>query len=187
MAIEMHHKGTRATMESPSKAPDREVVITRFLDAPRERVFRAWTDPRLLSRWWGPRSFTTPTCQMDPRVGGAYRLVMRSPDGVLYPIKGVIREFEAPDLLAFTADLSGHPAKWHDLIHKHMKKGSARPVKGPVSTITAMFEEQGRRTRLSVWSLLESAEIRDAFLKIGVTEGWEESLDRLEELLKRNE
>ena len=184
MATEINKKGTGATMESPSKSPEREVVLTRIIDEPRERVFQAWTDPKLLSRWWGPRSYTAPTCEMDPRVGGAYRLVMRSPDGVFYPIKGVIREFEAPERLALTADLSGHPTKWHDLVYKHMKRGSVRPAKGPVSIITATFEEQGRKTRLAVWNLLESIDLREAFLKIGMTRGWEESLDRLEELLK---
>ena len=71
---------------------DREVVLTRTFDAPRALVFRAFTEPRHLARWWGPRGMANPVCEMDVRPGGAYRIVMRSADGTDYPITGVYRE-----------------------------------------------------------------------------------------------
>jgi uncharacterized protein YndB with AHSA1/START domain len=77
-----------ATAKAPSPTAP-EVTIVRIIKAPRVRVWTAWTDPKQMAQWWGPNIFTTPVCEMDVRLGGLYRLVMRSPDGVDYPIKGV--------------------------------------------------------------------------------------------------
>jgi uncharacterized protein YndB with AHSA1/START domain len=65
--------------------------MTRVLDAPRALVFRAWTDPALMAKWWGPSSFTNPLCELDPRPGGAIRIHMRAPDGTVYPMTGELR------------------------------------------------------------------------------------------------
>ena len=81
---------------------EREVVLTRVFDAPRELVFEAWTDPRHLARWWGPKGFTNPVCEVDLKVGGAWRIVMRARDGVEYPCGGVYREIVPPERLVFT-------------------------------------------------------------------------------------
>ena len=67
----------------------REVTITRIIDAPRELVFKAWTDPKHMAQWWGPRYFTNPICEMDVRPGGAILIHMRGPDGVIYPIEEI--------------------------------------------------------------------------------------------------
>ena len=64
---------------------DREIVVTRLIDAPRELVFEAWTDPKHVDKWWGPRGFTSTTSEMDVRPGGIWRLVMHGPDGRDYP------------------------------------------------------------------------------------------------------
>ena len=69
------------TSDSTTSA-ERELLLTRTLDAPRALVFRAWTEPEHLARWWGPQGFTTPSCTMDVRPGGAWRICMRAPDGV---------------------------------------------------------------------------------------------------------
>ena len=90
----------------------REVVITRIFDAPREFVFKAWTDPKHMARWWGPMGFTNPICELDARVGGAWRIVMRSPAGIEYPCGGVYREIVEPERLVFTniaTDNEGNP------------------------------------------------------------------------------
>ena len=76
-------------------APDtatHDLTLTRILDAPRELVFRVWTDETHLARWWGPSGFTNPVCEIDVRVGGAWRIVMRAPDGTEYPCQGVYLE-----------------------------------------------------------------------------------------------
>src|ERR1700758_5407923 len=74
----------------------RTVDITRVFDAPRERVFAAWTKAEHLARWFGPKGFTVPSCEADPRPGGAFCLVMRSPDGKDYRVRGNYREVVAP-------------------------------------------------------------------------------------------
>src|SRR5580704_17141265 len=87
---------------TPAAAPEREVIITRIFDAPRSLVFKAWTDPKHIQRWWGPKGFTNPVCELDVRVGGAWRIVMRGPNGVDYPGSGVYREIVEPERLVFT-------------------------------------------------------------------------------------
>src|SRR5262245_47426987 len=81
---------------------EREVTITRVLAAPRELVFRAWTDPVHLAQWWGPKGFTNPVCEIDVRVRGALRIVMRAPDGSEYAVKGEFLEVVPPQRLVFT-------------------------------------------------------------------------------------
>jgi len=92
-------------------AADREIVITRVLSAPRSLVFETWSNPRHLARWWGPKDFTLPGCEMNFRPGGAYRFVMRGPDGKDYPFHGVYLEIVAPERIVFTAIIDNAPGK----------------------------------------------------------------------------
>ncbi len=80
----------------------REFVITREFDAPRELVFKAWTDPKHLARWWGPKGFTNPVCDWDARPGGKIYDVMRAPNGQDFPMGGEFREIVAPERLVFS-------------------------------------------------------------------------------------
>ena len=97
--------------EKPSTGPGAQaVVVTRVLDAPRSLVFRAWTEPERLKRWWGPRGFTAPVVETDPRIGGRYLWGMRSPDGHESYTTGVFREFVEPERFVVTesfADADG--------------------------------------------------------------------------------
>ncbi len=160
---------------------DREFVISRMFDAPRALVFKAWTDPNQMARWWGPRTFMNPVCEMDVRPGGAYRIVMRSPEGVNYPIKGVYREIVVPERIVMTMDCSEHPDAWHDLVNPNRRKEERDPAGEMLSMVT--FEEIDGKTKLTVRTRFNSAAIRDAMLKMGMTEGWSQSLDRLAEEL----
>jgi len=81
----------------------REFVITREFDAPRELVFKAWTDPKHLAQWWGPRGFTNPVCEWNAQPGNAIHVVMRAPNGTDYPMGGEFREIVAPERLVFTS------------------------------------------------------------------------------------
>ena len=102
---------------SISAAADRELVVTRVIDAPRRLVFKAWTQPEHIARWWGPQGFTTIHCEMDIRVGGAYRFGMRSPQGTEHWKRGVYREIVEPERIVFTfawEDADGHPG--HELL-----------------------------------------------------------------------
>ncbi|HET6251173.1 MAG TPA: SRPBCC domain-containing protein [Tepidisphaeraceae bacterium] len=170
-----------AENESANRSADGDFVITRVFDARRELVFKAWTDPAHLSRWWGPRPFTTPVCEMDVRPGGKYRIVMRSADGVDYPITGVFREVDSPRRLVMTMDCSEHPPQWHDMVKPNRSKEETNPAGIMLTTVT--FDDEGGKTRLTVRTHFASDAIGAAMKKMGMREGWSQSLDRLAELL----
>jgi uncharacterized protein YndB with AHSA1/START domain len=146
---------------------EKELVLTRVFNAPRKRVWKAWTDPKRLAQWWGPRGFTNPVCEVDLRPGGAIRIDMRGPDGSVYPMTGAYREVVAPERLVFTASALD-------------EKG--RPLFEVLNTVT--FAEQGGKTRLTVRAQVVSKTAgADAYLR-GMEEGWGQSLERLDALLK---
>jgi uncharacterized protein YndB with AHSA1/START domain len=165
--------GSSATQE----ASEREFVITRTFEAPRELVFKAWTDPKRMAQWWGPHGFTNPICELDARPGSAWRIVMRGPDGVEHPARGVYREIVEPERLVMTIDHSGLPDQWHDMVSPGRDRTKGKPALEAVSTVT--FEEVGGKTKVTVRQRFESAGVRDALLKIGMNEGWSQSLERL--------
>lgn len=160
---------------------DDEFFIARLIDAPRELVFQAWTEPRHLTRWWGPAGFDNPVCEMDARPGGAFRITMRGPDGTDYPITGEIKTFSPPALLVMTLDCREHPAAWHDMIDP------SRTTDNPAGIMlqTVSFEEVDGKTRLTIRTRAASAAILEAMRKIGINAGWTSSLDRLEVLMER--
>ncbi len=148
---------------------EREITITRVFDAPRALVFKAWTDAKVLAQWWGPKGFTNPVCEIDPRVGGALRIHMRAPDGSIYPMKGEIREIVPPERLAFTniaVDEAGN----------HIIEG--------FTTVT--FADENGKTRLTLHTrgsaIVEKAV---AYLQ-GMEMGWTMSIDKLQALLARS-
>jgi len=159
-----------------------EFFITRTFNAPRELVWKMWTDPKHMTQWWGPRIFTCPICALDVRVGGTYRVVMRDSDGIDYPCEGFYREIVEPERLVMTMDCSGHPDAWHDLVNPNRDK-TKKPFLEMLQTVT--FEKLDEKTRLSIRTRFESRAIRDAMLKMGMTEGWTQSLERLEEQLAK--
>ena len=96
---------------------ERELVVTRIIDAPRDLVFRAWTEPEQVARWWGPQGFVTTHCDMDIRPGGAFRCCMRSPAGTDHWKRGVYREIVDPERIVFTfawENADGNPG--HELL-----------------------------------------------------------------------
>lgn len=148
----------------PSVVPstDREIVATRTYDAPRDLVFRMWTDPKHIGNWWGPRGFTTTTSEMDVRPGGRWLHVMRGPDGRDYP-----NEITYVDVV--------EPRR---LVYEH---GPA-----PVFHVTVSFAEEGDRTTVTARMRFASAEQRDGVAKAyGAVEGLHETLGRLAEELQR--
>src|SRR5262245_34543305 len=143
----------------------RDVTITRLLDAPRDRVFHMWTDPARVAQWWGPHGFTNPVCEVDARPGGAMRIHMRAPDGVVHPMRGIF-ETVAPERLVFTAipeDLAGNV-----LLEAH-------------TTVT--LAEQGGKTKLTVQaSAIELAPVASDMIA-GMEAGWTQTLERLADAL----
>jgi uncharacterized protein YndB with AHSA1/START domain len=161
---------------------DREHVISRTFDAPRELVWKAWTEPQRMAQWWGPNCFTNPVCDLDVRPGGAYRIVMRSPDGVDYPLKGIYRDVVPPKLLVYTVDISDHPEDWHGLLKKNLKGNAADTSKPVLHNVS--FEAEGPKTRVTIRQSFASVALRDAFVKMGMEQGWGQSLDRLANALQ---
>jgi uncharacterized protein YndB with AHSA1/START domain len=136
---------------------DREIVITRVFDAPRSLVFDAWTDPRHIASWWGPKGFTTTIHHMDVRPGGEWRFMMHGPDGVDYPNKIVYLEIAKPERLVYDHGDEGQ---------RHFR-------------VTITFEEQAGKTRLTMRSLFPSAAERDEVVtKYHAIEGGNQTLDR---------
>ena len=165
------------------KSADRDFVITRTFDAPRPLVFKAWTDPKQMAHWWGPHGFTNPICELDVRPSGKWRIVMRGPDGSEHPAKGTYVEIVEPERIVMTIDHSELPEEWHDMVNPNRPKGQPRPaVEGQT---TVLFEDLGGKTRLTVRIKFESAAIRDSLLRIGMNDGWSQTLERLTAVLSR--
>jgi uncharacterized protein YndB with AHSA1/START domain len=149
------------TFATPS---DREVSMTRVFAAPRHAVFEAWTKPEHVSRWWGWRSSTMAVCEIDLRVGGAYRFVTREANGMMVAFRGVYQEIVAPERLAYTEIFEDYPDS--------------------VSVTTTVFEESGGKTTMTSTTIYESQDVRDMVIQSGMEAGASESMDRLAELLQ---
>jgi uncharacterized protein YndB with AHSA1/START domain len=142
---------------------DREIVMTRVFDAPRTRVFDALTKPELLTRWYGPQGWSLASCEVDLKVGGAWRFLMRRADGTKFPMHGVYREIAPPDRLIYTESYDD------DFF-------------GDLLVTTDLVEDSARTTLLST-VLHKSKEVRDANAA-GVEQGAAGSFDKLAELLR---
>jgi uncharacterized protein YndB with AHSA1/START domain len=142
---------------------DRQIVMTRVFNAPRELVFKAHVDPALISQWWGLRSHTTIVDQLDARPGGKWRFVQRGADGREEGFRGEFREVVPPERFTWTFEWEGMP--------------------GHIGLETATFEEHAGQTTLTWTSNFNTVEERDGVLASGMEGGANESADRLEELL----
>jgi uncharacterized protein YndB with AHSA1/START domain len=141
---------------------ERELVLTRLFDAPRELVFKAWTDPKRVAQWWGPHGFTNPVCELDARPGGAIRIHMRSPDGTVYPMTGVYQEVVEPERIVFIS------AALDD-------KGN--PMFEVLTTVT--WAEQGGKTKQIMRARVIKTTPQAAPYIAGMEQGWTQSLERL--------
>jgi len=153
---------------SNEKTADREIVITRVFDAPRERVFNAMTDPKQVVQWWGPKGFTTTIEKMDVRPGGVWKHVMHGPDGTDYPNKSVFIEVVKPERIVYS--------------HGGGKKG------GPAAQFQATwtFEALGDQTKLTLQMVFPTAVARDQVVKqYNAIEGGNQTLDRLADHLAK--
>jgi uncharacterized protein YndB with AHSA1/START domain len=158
---------TSTRSSSVTKSAARDLVITRIFDAPRELVFKAWVVSKQLARWWGTHGFTNPVCELDARPGGAIRIDMRGPDGVVYPMKGAFHKIAEPELLVFTSSA--------------FDDEQGAPQLKILNTIT--FIGLGDKTRLTLRvDVVRSTPPVEAALA-GMEEGWSQSLDRLADVL----
>jgi uncharacterized protein YndB with AHSA1/START domain len=150
------------TVTTPS---DREIVLTRVFDAPRELVFEAHTSCEHMSKWWGPRRYEVSSCEIDFRPGGKWRMVHRgSEGGEEYGFRGEFREIVRPEKIVWTFEWEGMP--------------------GHVSVDTLTLEEEDGKTRLTATSVFDTVEDRDGMLQSGMEEGAAETWDRLAEYVE---
>jgi uncharacterized protein YndB with AHSA1/START domain/DNA-binding MarR family transcriptional regulator len=145
----------------------KELTLTRVFDAPRELVFKAWTDPKLVAQWWSPNGFTNPVCELDARPDGSILIHMRGPDGVEYPMQGVYHEVVPPERLVFTTRAVADAAGSFQLeVHN-----------------TVTFAELGGKTQLTLHAVVIKATSAAAGALAGMEAGWSQSLDKLAGIL----
>jgi len=142
----------------PVSTADREIVISRVFDAPRELMFDAWTNPEHVGKWWGPNGFTTTTHEIDIRPGGVWRFIMHGPDGTDYDNHIVYNEITKPERLVYT---HGPAPKFQSVV---------------------TFSDHGDRTKVTMRTILETPEVRDNLAKYAV-EGGRQHLRNLAEFL----
>ncbi|TDU70650.1 uncharacterized protein YndB with AHSA1/START domain [Prosthecobacter fusiformis] len=162
-----------------------EWSMTRSFEASPADLFQAWTDAATFSQWWGPHAFTNAVCITDPRPGGEYRVTMRSPDGTDYPLHGRYLEIQSPDLWVMTMDCTDHPPAWHDVVKPERTPEETNPA-GVMRLSVSLIEGDGH-TRMDLRIRFVSPAIRDAFVRMGIQDGWGESLDSLAALLAAKE
>ena len=154
---------------APATAADRELMLTRLIRAPREKVYRAWTEPELLKQWFAPLPYTTPVAELDVRPGGKSLIVMRGPDGVDLPNPGVYLEVVPNQRLVST---DAYTSAWV-------------PSEKPFLTIILTFEDEGGHTRYTARALHWSVADRVAHEKMGFHEGWGICADQLTALAEK--
>jgi uncharacterized protein YndB with AHSA1/START domain len=147
--------------------PDREIVVSRVFDAPRELVFEAWTDPEQVVQWWGPHGFTTTNHEMDARPGGVWRFVMHGPDGTDYGNRVEFTEVSKPERL----------------VYNH---GPDDESEGLSFRVTVTFDEADGKTRLTLRLVFASAAERDQAVEFGALKGGKQTLERLAEHLAKS-
>ena len=156
-------EGGKSHLESLSEflahlaATDRDFVVTRTFDAPRERVFGAWTDPKQMAQWWGPQGCTVPVCELDARPGGRIHIVIRSPQGD-FPIVGEYVEIVRPSRIVMRRDRK---------------------------LTTVLFDEHFGKTTLTLKQTFETAAEAEENRKSGAVEGWAGTFAKLDALLVR--
>ena len=148
----------------------KELTLTRVVRAPREVVFRAWTDPELLVQWWGPHGVSGAECEIDPRPGGVFRVVMVAGDelgdqaGERWPVRGIFQSYEPPSRLVLA---SGAVDDVDGTVH-------------PEGTTTVEFEDLGDgTTKLTVTATATGVTEQAGPMLEGMTQGWNETLDKL--------
>lgn len=146
-----------------------DLVLTRLINAPREKLFRAWTEPKLVVQWFAPWPWTTVRAEMDVRPGGSSLVVMRSPEGEEFPNPGIFLEVVKNERLVFT---DAYTSAWV-------------PSPKPFMTAILTFEDEGGKTRYTARARHWNAEDKASHEKMGFHEGWGQCTNQLAELVAR--
>lgn len=155
------HAINASTATTEDRPANRTLIIERVFKASPERVFKAWTDPAILIKWWGPEGFETPDCEMDVRAGGAWRTTMVSPKGEGHTVSGVYREISPPTRLVMTWGWEQDGERGHETV------------------IEVTFQPSGSGTKMRlVQSVFETQNSRDMH-----SQGWNSTFNDLERVL----
>jgi uncharacterized protein YndB with AHSA1/START domain len=158
-----------AALAESATNTSRELSLSRIIDAPREKVFKAWTDPELLKQWFAPLPWTTPHAELDVRPGGANLIMMKGPQGQEFPNRGVYLEVVENERLVFTDAYTG---AWE-------------PAEKPFMTVILTFDDHGGKTKYTArvrhWSVAD----RETHEKMGFHAGWGQCADQLEALVSK--
>jgi uncharacterized protein YndB with AHSA1/START domain len=161
---------------SATKSAKQEIAITRVFDAPRELVWKMWTEPEQMKQWWGPKNFTAPVCRMDLRVGGKYLYCMRSPEGKDYWGTGIYNEIVKPSRLGYTDSFADEKG--------NVVSASQYEMEGdwPLELhVTVTFEENQGKTKIT----LQHVGVPPGKMSDMCRAGWNESFDKLDEALEK--
>lgn len=157
-------------MAEAKPTSDRELVLTRIVDAPREKLFEGWTNPKLMTQWFAPAPLTTTVHEVDPRPGGVFRVTMRDPGGTEYPANGVYLEVVKNERIVTT---DAYERAW-------------QPSTKPFMTAIITFEDAGPgRTKYTARALHWTTADREEHEKMGFHEGWGQCLDQLVALVNK--
>jgi uncharacterized protein YndB with AHSA1/START domain len=157
------------TSKATTSAEGRDLILTRMIDAPAEKVFRAWTDPELLQQWFVPAPWTISKVETDVRVGGSSLVVMRSPEGAEFPNRGVYLEVVKNKRIVFT---DAYTEAWE-------------PSEKPFMTVIMTFEEVDGKTKYTVRARHWTQADREAHEQMGFHVGWATCADQLAALVAR--
>ena len=161
---------TKTKTHPTATVSDRDLIFTRIINAPREKVYQAWTDPELLKQWFAPPPYTTPIAELDVRPGGANLIVMRDPAGNEFPNRGVYLEVVKNERLVFT---NAYTKAWE-------------PSEKPFMTVILTFENEGGKTKYTARVLHWTVADREAHEKMGFHQGWGQCADQLVALVTKS-
>lgn len=159
-----------------TESAEPELLITRVFDAPRELVFKAWTEPERMKRWWGPKGFTMPYCTIDLRPGGAIRFCMRSPEGYDIWSRGIYREIVPPERVVCTTSFSDEAGNLISPVQVGMSPDFPQEM-----LMTVTFAEHDGKTIVT----MRQAGFPLGADREGAQKGWGETLDRLTDYLAK--
>lgn len=154
--------------KTTTSASGRNLILNRVIDASPDKVFRAWTDPELITKWFAPLPYTTPRAEIDLRVGGKNSVTMKSPDGVEMPCEGVFLEIDTNKKLVWT---DAYTSGWE-------------PADKPFMTVILTFEDLGGKTNYTATVRHWTLEDREAHEKMGFHEGWAVCAEQLASLVE---
>lgn len=157
------------TATAKATPTDRDLVLTRIIDAPREKVYRAWAEPELLKQWFAPLPYTISLAEIDLRPGGSNLIVMRAPDGEELPNRGVYLEVVKNERLVFT---DAYSKAWE-------------PSEKPFMTVIMTFEDEGGKTKYTALARHWTVADREAHEKMGFHQGWGQCADQLAALVAK--